>query len=93
MKTLSLTVLGQVQGVGFRYFTQVTAEKYMLAGWVKNNDDGSVSIMVSGDEKILEYFYQEIEAGNQYGYVSQVKREERPYQAYENFEILLDRYF
>ena len=93
MKTLSLTVFGQVQGVGFRYYTQITAEKYMLGGWVKNNDDGTVSIMVSGDEKILEYFIEEIGAGNQYAYVSQLKREELSYKMYEDFEILLDRYF
>lgn len=93
MKTLRITVTGRVQGVGFRYYTQITAEKYQLTGWVKNNDDGSVLMMVSGDEKILQYFIQEIESGNQYAYVSNMKIEETTYQKYENFEILLDRYF
>ena len=93
MKTLRITVTGRVQGVGFRYYTQITAEKYQLTGWVKNNDDGSVLMMVSGDEKILQYFIQEIESGNQYAYVSNMKIEETTYQKHENFEILLDRYF
>lgn len=93
MKTLRITVTGRVQGVGFRYYTQITAEKYQLTGWVKNNDDGSVLMMVSGDEKILQYFIQEIESGNQYAYVSNMNIEELTYQKYENFEILLERYF
>ncbi|MBI9015250.1 MAG: acylphosphatase [Clostridiales bacterium] len=93
MKTLIITVSGRVQGVGFRYYTQITAEKYQLTGWVKNNDDGTVLMMVSGDEKVLQYFLQEIESGNQYAYVSNIKIEETTYQNYENFEILLDRYF
>jgi len=93
MKTLSVTISGKVQGVGFRYYTQITAEKFMLTGWVKNNEDGTVSIMVSGDAKVLEYFLDEVGSGNQYAYVSQVKKEELPYKSYENFEILLDRYF
>lgn len=93
MKTLSVTISGKVQGVGFRYYTQTIAEKFMLTGWVKNNDDGTVSIMVSGDDKVLGYFLEEVGSGNQYAYVSQVKKEELPYHIYENFEILLDRYF
>jgi len=93
MKTLRIIVSGRVQGVGFRYYTQITAEKFQLTGWVKNNDDGTVLIMVSGDEKILQYFVQEIESGNQYAYVSNMNIEETTYQTYENFEILLDRYF
>ena len=32
----SIIVDGRVQGVGFRYFTQMEAFKLELTGWVKN---------------------------------------------------------
>lgn len=35
-------VAGLVQGVGFRYFTVMTAGKLGLGGWVRNCYDGSV---------------------------------------------------
>jgi acylphosphatase len=39
---------GQVQGVGFRYAAKMLAEKYNLVGWVENNNDGSVALVVEG---------------------------------------------
>jgi len=35
-------VSGMVQGVGFRYFTQDTAEKLQVSGFVRNLRDGRV---------------------------------------------------
>ena len=43
-----LLFTGQVQGVGFRWTCQGSAEKLGLAGWVKNLRDGSVSMDVQG---------------------------------------------
>ncbi|NMB92351.1 MAG: acylphosphatase [Parcubacteria group bacterium] len=39
---------GVVQGVGFRYVANVVAEKYGLYGWVRNNKDGSVTLVFEG---------------------------------------------
>jgi len=50
-----IRIKGRVQGVGFRYFTRKTAEKYSVNGWVKNMDDGTVEVVLAGDEKrVLE---------------------------------------
>jgi acylphosphatase len=47
-------VTGQVQGVNFRAWAQSTAESLGLAGWVKNEHDGSVTALLSGPEpKVL----------------------------------------
>lgn len=47
-------VTGDVQGVNFRAWTQATAESLGLAGWVKNEDDGSVTALFAGPEpKVL----------------------------------------
>jgi acylphosphatase len=45
---------GQVQGVGFRYVTNVVAEKYGLYGWVRNNKDGSVTLVFEGLDDSVE---------------------------------------
>ncbi len=53
-------VSGIVQGVGYRYFTQRTAESYGLKGWVRNLPDGRVEILVEGDEELLCYFVKDL---------------------------------
>ncbi|MBU1230344.1 MAG: acylphosphatase [Proteobacteria bacterium] len=42
MPTLHFRVVGLVQGVWFRGWTQMTARELGLAGWVMNLPDGSV---------------------------------------------------
>jgi len=41
-------VVGRVQGVGFRWWTQRTACALSLGGWVRNEPDGSVVVHVVG---------------------------------------------
>lgn len=43
-------VTGQVQGVGFRWSTVRRARALGLAGWVRNESDGSVRVRARGDE-------------------------------------------
>lgn len=40
---------GRVQGVGFRYTAQYTAQAFGLTGWVFNDDDGSVLMELQGN--------------------------------------------
>lgn len=48
METREIHVYGLVQGVGFRWCTQILAKKFFLKGWVRNENDGSVTILVQG---------------------------------------------
>ena len=41
-------VRGRVQGVGFRWFVEREAHTLGIAGWVRNNVDGSVEVMAQG---------------------------------------------
>lgn len=51
---LHLIIRGSVQGVGFRWALSRQARALALAGWVKNNPDGSVEALAEGPRAALE---------------------------------------
>jgi acylphosphatase len=51
---LTATVTGQVQGVGFRYWTRAQAELLGLGGMAVNRPDGTVRITAEGPRPLLE---------------------------------------
>ena len=46
-------VRGRVQGVGFRWFVEREAHVLGIAGWVRNNTDGSVEVLAMGSRDQL----------------------------------------
>jgi acylphosphatase len=44
---------GRVQGVGFRFTALEVARDFDIAGFVQNEDGGSVLLVVEGREKVL----------------------------------------
>ena len=46
-------VRGRVQGVGFRWFVEREAHILGIAGWVRNNADGSVEVLAMGSRDQL----------------------------------------
>lgn len=56
MKRITISVYGRVQGVFFRHTARARAEKLGLAGWVRNESDGSVRMTAEGQEPALERF-------------------------------------
>ncbi len=47
---------GTVQGVNFRWTTCRVAERFEVAGWVRNEPDGSVRLVAEGGQEELERF-------------------------------------
>lgn len=45
---LRVSVEGRVQGVGFRWHTRLEARALRVDGWVRNEDDGSVTAFLEG---------------------------------------------
>jgi acylphosphatase len=56
VKNVQLTIIGRVQGVGFRYTALHKAREYNIKGYVRNDYDGSVFIEAEGEETDLDYF-------------------------------------
>jgi len=54
-KRLTARISGQVQGVGFRYWTLRQATSMGLVGWVMNLDaENAVEVVAEGDEVALD---------------------------------------
>ena len=54
MKRYHIIVSGRVQGVGFRYFCVMNAQKFNLTGSVRNMSNGNVEIFVQGDPNNID---------------------------------------
>jgi acylphosphatase len=51
---LRVIVSGHVQGVGYRMWAVAEANRRRLAGWVRNCRDGTVEVLLRGDEAAME---------------------------------------
>jgi acylphosphatase len=58
-----IVVSGRVQGVGFRYFTQDTARREGVTGWVRNLPDGRVEAYVEGEAEAVTRVERAIRSG------------------------------
>ena len=54
MRYTQLIVRGRVQGVFFREFVWRKARELGLRGWVRNRPDGTLEIVVAGQEEKIE---------------------------------------
>jgi len=68
---------GMVQGVGFRYRTELLARGFEVAGHVRNLPDGEVELLAEGDRSEVERFVAAIEE-SMAGYIRGRKRQEGP---------------
>ena len=56
-------VRGRVQGVGFRWFVEREAHMLGIAGWVRNNHDGSVEVLAQGTRDQLAGLHSRLREG------------------------------
>ncbi|SMF50003.1 acylphosphatase [Xaviernesmea oryzae] len=49
-KAALVRITGRVQGVSYRVWTRNEATRLGLAGWVRNEEDGSVTALVAGPD-------------------------------------------
>jgi len=85
---VQVKVHGLVQGVGYRFYCIRKARSLGLCGWVKNNPDGTVSVVAEGDRSLLEEFIKELKVGPASASVTDIEIAWTPFTGqYQDFEI------
>jgi acylphosphatase len=72
VQRLDATVVGRVQGVGFRWFVLDVARRLDVQGWVANEADGSVRCVAEGTRPVLEALLHELATGPLNAHVERV---------------------
>jgi acylphosphatase len=62
-RTVEITVHGDVQGVGFRWFARRAALELGVDGAVQNRSDGSVRIVAHGSAQVLQELTARVRQG------------------------------
>ncbi|MCK4745880.1 MAG: acylphosphatase [Bacteroidales bacterium] len=80
-------VHGRVQGVGFRAMARNQARYMNLKGWVENNPDGSVHVVVCGKKEKCSQFIQWCRTGSGYSWVERLEIKETNPESFNTFSI------
>ncbi len=70
--TRKLRIHGEVQGVYYRGWSVETARGLGIRGWVRNRRDGSVEMLVQGDEAAVQRMIELCRDGPPAARVSQI---------------------
>ena len=62
-RRVHVVVLGDVQGVGFRWFTRERAQHAGIRGWVRNMPDGNVELVAEGAPASVQRFLDAVRRG------------------------------
>ena len=88
LKSISIKIIGSVQGVGFRASLQREAQELNLLGTVQNEADGSVYAEIEGSPTEVEKLVSWCHKGPRFAKVSEVIIQEIPTRGFTEFRIL-----
>lgn len=77
-KAALVHISGRVQGVSFRIWTRAQAQRLGLTGWVRNEDDGSVTALIAGPEGAIATMLKQFWHGPVGASVSSVETQSAP---------------
>ncbi len=79
MHQFRIIVSGNVQGVSYRRFAKVWADKIGIMGWCRNLEDGNVEIMAEGSKEDIDRFAEKLKEGPLLSKVSgiEIKHEQK----------------
>ncbi len=73
-KEVFIKIKGRVQGIGFRCWAVEKAKEIGgISGWVHNESDGSVEILMSGEEECLDRMILACQKGSMFSRVDKVE--------------------
>ncbi len=76
MSVRRFRVSGRVQGVGFRFFAIRLAPPLKLLGGVRNDADGSVTVVAAGEDEALDQLARGLAEGPRAALVARVESSE-----------------
>jgi acylphosphatase len=82
-----VVVHGYVQGVFFRDTTRRLAERHGVAGWVRNNWDGTVEAVFEGDGETVERLVAFMREGPRGAQVDRIDVSDEPEEGLAGFEV------
>lgn len=81
-------IMGRVQGVFFRATAKDLAVSLGLRGWVRNNNDGSVSVEAAGEDDNVEKFINWCRTGPARASVERIEVQYKKSSHFTGFEIV-----
>ena len=79
MKRVHVYISGWVQGVYFRYHTQMGARRCSVNGWVRNLPDGRVEAVFEGEDRDVDAVVELCRRGPPGAQVVHVEIQSEPY--------------
>ena len=88
MVTKIINVKGKVQGVNFRNHAKRLADELLIKGQIRNLPDGSVEIMATAEDGILQQFIDWCYEGSPSAKIEQVIVEDHTLKWFDDFSIV-----
>ena len=89
LKSYRVIIKGIVQGVNFRNFTKLEAERIRVKGYVMNTHDGNVEAFFEGGEEQIKEMIASVHVGPPSSRVKEVKLyEQNDLSNFKDFKIL-----
>ena len=85
MRSVHVLLSGEVQGVGYRWWTVRTARELGLAGWVRNLRDGRVELRAEGPPPAVARLVALCDDGPPYAIVTKVDARNVPTEGLTGF--------
>ncbi|GAA4941754.1 acylphosphatase [Actinomycetospora succinea] len=86
MQSKHIVVHGRVQGVFFRASAEDAAGRLGVGGWVRNREDGTVEMVVEGEDDAVEQMIAWAREGSSQAWVSGVDVTDTEPQGHRSFE-------
>ena len=87
-KTVRIRVTGKVQGVFYRQSTKETAKALGITGEVRNEDDGTVTVIATGTNEQIQRLADWCKIGPRKAVVESVEVDELELKEFSDFRIV-----
>ncbi len=88
MERAKIKVIGDVQGVFYRFSAKIMADNLGITGWAENEPDGSVAMVIEGESEAIKQFVRWAREGSPMAEVEKVEVEKEKYKGdIRSFEV------